>query len=195
MFLVAVLVLLFLMYRFYTFRAEMVFIMTLLTPAMLLIGAYHLTGEYREAGIFLLIVGIFLLAVVMFMYRITARGVEKEFRSAYYKNLFIYGALRFLQTFCRMTIVFSFVAAMLGGVSLDYKERLDIAGRKIYVDDNLRDAEGNQYTDWIKVAIRQRKEWIYAGSFCRDAGCRGRALSQNRKWCLWLTARENADLV
>ena len=42
----------------------MVFIMTLLTPAMLLIGAYHLTGEYREAGIFLLIVGIFLLAVV-----------------------------------------------------------------------------------------------------------------------------------
>ena len=44
-----------LMYRFYTFRAEMVFIMTLLTPAMLLIGAYHLTGEYREAGIFLLI--------------------------------------------------------------------------------------------------------------------------------------------
>ena len=83
MFLVAVLVLLFLMYRFYTFRAEMVFIMTLLTPAMLLIGAYHLTGEYREAGIFLLIVGIFLLAVVMFMYRITARGVEKEFRSAY----------------------------------------------------------------------------------------------------------------
>ena len=59
MFLVAVLVLLFLMYRFYTFRAEMVFIMTLLTPAMLLIGAYHLTGEYREAGIFLLIVGIF----------------------------------------------------------------------------------------------------------------------------------------
>ena len=54
MFLVAVLVLLFLMYRFYTFRAEMVFIMTLLTPAMLLIGAYHLTGEYREAGIFLL---------------------------------------------------------------------------------------------------------------------------------------------
>ena len=139
MFLVAVLVLLFLMYRFYTFRAEMVFIMTLLTPAMLLIGAYHLTGEYREAGIFLL-------AVVMFMYRITARGVEKEFRSAYYKNLFIYGALRFLQTFCRMTIVFSFVAAMLGGVSLDYKERLDIAGR-IYVDDNLRDAEGNQYTE------------------------------------------------
>ena len=125
MFLVAVLVLLFLMYRFYTFRAEMVFIMTLLTPAMLLIGAYHLTGEYREAGIFLLIVGIFLLAVVMFMYRITARGVEKEFRSAYYKNLFIYG----------------------GGVSLDYKERLDIAGRKIYVDDNLRDAEGNQYTE------------------------------------------------
>ena len=76
MFLVAVLVLLFLMYRFYTFRAEMVFIMTLLTPAMLLIGAYHLTGEYREAGIFLLIVGIFLLAVVMFMYRITARGVD-----------------------------------------------------------------------------------------------------------------------
>ena len=75
MLLVAVLVLLFLMYRFYTFRAEMVFIMTLLTPAMLLIGAYHLTGEYREAGIFLLIVGIFLLAVVMFMYRITARGV------------------------------------------------------------------------------------------------------------------------
>ncbi len=147
MFLVAVLVLLFLMYHFYTFRAEMVFIMTLLTPAMLLIGAYHLTGEYREAGIFLLIVGIFLLAVVMFMYRITARGVEKEFRSAYYKNLFIYGALRFLQTFCRMTIVFSFVAAMLGGVSLDYKERLDIAGRKIYVDDNLRDAEGNQYTE------------------------------------------------
>ena len=72
MFLVAVLVLLFLMYRFYTFRAEMVFIMTLLTPAMLLIGAYHLTGEYREAGIFLLIVGIFLLAVVMFMYLITA---------------------------------------------------------------------------------------------------------------------------
>ena len=178
MFLVAVLVLLFLMYRFYTFRAEMVFIMTLLTPAMLLIGAYHLTGEYREAGIFLLIVGIFLLAVVMFMYRITARG-----------------ALRFLQTFCRMTIVFSFVAAMLGGVSLDYKERLDIAGRKIYVDDNLRDAEGNQYTDWKKVANRQRKQWIYAGSFCRDAGCRGRALSQNRKWCLWLTARENADLV
>ena len=78
MFLVAVLVLLFLMYRFYTFRAEMVFIMTLLTPAMLLIGAYHLTGEYREAGIFLLIVGIFLLAVVMFMYRITARGVERN---------------------------------------------------------------------------------------------------------------------
>ena len=30
--------------------------------------------------------------------------------------------------------------------------------------------------------------------FCRDAGW-GRALSQNRKWCLWLTAGENADLV
>ena len=53
----------------------------------------------------------------------------------------------FFRHFCRMTIVFSFVAAMLGGVSLDYKERLDIAGRKIYVDDNLRDAEGNQYTE------------------------------------------------
>ena len=36
----------------------------------------------------------------------------------------------FFRHFCRMTIVFSFVAAMLGGVSLDYKERLDIAGRK-----------------------------------------------------------------
>ena len=46
-----------------------------------------------------------------------------------------------------MTILLSFVAAMLGSVSLDYKERLDIAGRKIYVDDNLRDAEGNQYTE------------------------------------------------
>ena len=121
MFLVAVLVLLLLMYRFYTFRAEMVFIMTLLTPAMFLIGAYHLTGEYREAGIFLLIVGIFLLAVVMFMYRITARGVEKEFRSAYYKNLFIYGGVRFLQTFFRMTIIFSFLVDVFGSVLFDFK--------------------------------------------------------------------------
>lgn len=147
MFLVAVLVLLFLMYRFYTFRAEMVFIMTLLTPAMFLIGAYHLTGEYREAGILLLVVGIFLLAVVMFMYRITAKGVEKEFRITYYKNLFIYGGLKFLQTFFKITIIFSFVSSILAGVSLDYKERLDVTGRKVYVDDNLRDAEGNQYTE------------------------------------------------
>lgn len=77
MFLVAVLVLLFLMYRFYTFRAEMVFIMTLLTPAMLLIGAYHLTGEYREAGIFLLIVGIFFVAVVMFYVSNYSKGCRK----------------------------------------------------------------------------------------------------------------------
>ncbi len=41
-----------------------------------------------------------------------------------------------------------------------------------------------------RLQTARENEWIYAGSFCRDAGCRGRALSQNRKWCLWLTGRK-----
>lgn len=30
---------------------------------------------------------------------------------------------------------------------MDYKERLDTKGRKIYVNDNLRDPEGKQYEE------------------------------------------------
>lgn len=147
MIVIAVLVLIFLMYRFYTFRAEMIFMLTVFTPVVILFGAYYLTGEYREVGIFLLVIGIFMLAVALLMYRLTARGVEKGLRFGYYKDLFIYGAARFLQTFFRITIVLGFLSTLFRGVACDYKERLDIKGRKIYVDDNLRDPEGNQYRE------------------------------------------------
>ena len=73
--------------------------------------------------------------------------LEKGLRLEYYKNLIIYGALKFLQNLSKATIVFSFLAASLGAFSMDYKERLDTKGRKIYVDDNLRDPEGNQYEE------------------------------------------------
>ena len=86
-------------------------------------------------------------AVVLLICRLTARGVEKGLRLEYYKNLIIYGALKFLQNLSKATIVFSFLAASLGAFSMDYKERLDTKGRKIYVDDNLRDPEGNQYEE------------------------------------------------
>ena len=133
---IAILILIFLMYRFFTFRAEMVFTMSLIAPIMIVIGACYLPGKYHEAGIFLLLIC-----------RLTARGVEKGLRLEYYKNLIIYGALKFLQNLSKATIVFSFLAASLGAFSMDYKERLDTKGRKIYVDDNLRDPEGNQYEE------------------------------------------------
>lgn len=44
-------------------------------------------------------------------------------------------------------LLFCLSAASLGAFSMDYKERLDTKGRKIYVDDNLRDPEGNQYEE------------------------------------------------
>ena len=116
---IAILILIFLMYRFFTFRAEMVFTMSLIAPIM----------------------------IVLLICRLTARGVEKGLRLEYYKNLIIYGALKFLQNLSKATIVFSFLAASLGAFSMDYKERLDTKGRKIYVDDNLRDPEGNQYEE------------------------------------------------
>ena len=128
---IAILILIFLMYRFFTFRAEMVFTMSLIAPIMIVIGACYLPGKYHEAGIFLLVIGAFMLAVVLLICRLTARGVEKGLRLEYYKNLIIYG----------------FLAASLGAFSMDYKERLDTKGRKIYVNDNLRDPEGKQYEE------------------------------------------------
>ena len=50
---IAILILIFLMYRFFTFRAEMVFTMSLIAPIMIVIGACYLPGKYHEAGIFL----------------------------------------------------------------------------------------------------------------------------------------------
>ena len=94
---IAILILIFLMYRFFTFRAEMVFTMSLIAPIMIVIGACYLPGKYHEAGIFLLVIGAFMLAVVLLICRLTARGVEKGLRLEYYKNLIIYGALKFLQ--------------------------------------------------------------------------------------------------
>lgn len=144
---IAILILIFLMYRFFTFRAEMVFTMSLIAPIMIVIGACYLPEKYHEAGIFLLVIGAFMLAVVLLICRLTARGVEKGLRLEYYKNLIIYGALKFLQNLSKATIVFSFLAASLGAFSMDYKERLDTKGRKIYVNDNLRDPEGKQYEE------------------------------------------------
>lgn len=60
---IAILILIFLMYRFFTFRAEMVFTMSLIAPIMIVIGACYLPGKYHEAGIFLLVIGAFMLAV------------------------------------------------------------------------------------------------------------------------------------
>ena len=74
---IAILILIFLMYRFFTFRAEMVFTMSLIAPIMIVIGACYLPGKYHEAGIFLLVIGAFMLAVVLLICRLTARGVEK----------------------------------------------------------------------------------------------------------------------
>ena len=91
---IAILILIFLMYRFFTFRAEMVFTMSLIAPIMIVIGACYLPGKYHEAGIFLLVIGAFMLAVVLLICRLTARGVEKGLRLEYYKNLIIYGALK-----------------------------------------------------------------------------------------------------
>ena len=62
---IAILILIFLMYRFFTFRAEMVFTMSLIAPIMIVIGACYLPGKYHEAGIFLLVIGAFMLAVVL----------------------------------------------------------------------------------------------------------------------------------
>lgn len=75
---IAILILIFLMYRFFTFRAEMVFTMSLIAPIMIVIGACYLPGKYHEAGIFLLVIGAFMLAVVLLICRLTARGVEKR---------------------------------------------------------------------------------------------------------------------
>ena len=58
---IAILILIFLMYRFFTFRAEMVFTMSLIAPIMIVIGACYLPGKYHEAGIFLLVIGAFML--------------------------------------------------------------------------------------------------------------------------------------
>ena len=118
---IAILILIFLMYRFFTFRAEMVFTMSLIAPIMIVIGACYLPGKYHEAGIFLLVIGAFMLAVVLLICRLTALGVEKGLRLEYYKNLIIYGALKFLQNLSKATIVFSFLAASLGAFSMDYK--------------------------------------------------------------------------
>ena len=104
---IAILILIFLMYRFFTFRAEMVFTMSLIAPIMIVIGACYLPGKYHEAGIFLLVIGAFMLAVVLLICRLTARGVEKGLQLEYYKNLIIYGALKFLQNLSKATIVFS----------------------------------------------------------------------------------------
>ena len=160
---IAILILIFLMYRFFTFRAEMVFTMSLIAPIMIVIGACYLPGKYHEAGIFLLVIGAFMLAVVLLICRLTARGVEKGLRLEYYKNLIIYGALKFLQNLSKATIVFSFLAASLGAFSMDYKERLDTKGRKIYVNDNLRDPEGNQYEEVRKVK-KDRHESPFSGN-------------------------------
>ena len=46
---IAILILIFLMYRFFTFRAEMVFTMSLIAPIMIVIGACYLPGKYHEA--------------------------------------------------------------------------------------------------------------------------------------------------
>ena len=99
---IAILILIFLMYRFFTFRAEMVFTMSLIAPIMIVIGACYLPGKYHEAGIFLLVIGAFMLAVVLLICRLTARGVEKGLRLEYYKNLIIYGALKFLQNLSKV---------------------------------------------------------------------------------------------
>ncbi len=105
---IAILILIFLMYRFFTFRAEMVFTMSLIAPIMIVIGACYLPGKYHEAGIFLLVIGAFMLAVVLLICRLTARGVEKGLRLEYYKNLIIYGALKFYRTFLKRRLFLAF---------------------------------------------------------------------------------------
>ena len=42
---IAILILIFLMYRFFTFRAEMVFTMSLIAPIMIVIGACYFTWK------------------------------------------------------------------------------------------------------------------------------------------------------
>ena len=107
---------------------------------MIVIGACYLPGKYHEAGIFLLVIGAFMLAVVLLICRLTARGVEKGLRLEYYKNLIIYSALKFLQNLSKATIVFNFSGRFTGVPSLwTTKKDWIPKEEKIYVDDNLRD--------------------------------------------------------
>jgi len=87
---IAILILIFLMYRFFTFRAEMVFTMSLIAPIMIVIGACYLPGKYHEAGIFLLVIGAFMLAVVLLICRFTGRllyGLQRKTGYQRKKNL------------------------------------------------------------------------------------------------------------
>lgn len=146
MFLVAVFIIVFLMYKFYAVRAYMIFQMTLISPVAIIVGVGFLgNDEYRLAGLFIAAVGVILLILTIFMYRITAKNVAPEQKKLYYRDLFLYGGILFIRAVMIMLLIFIPIALLLAGVSADYRERLDTAGRTVCVDKDLRDPQGRQY--------------------------------------------------
>ena len=145
-FLIAIGVVVFLMWKFFAFRAFMIFQTTFFSPAVILVGLCVLFNEeYRIAGILFLIIGTLLGLGSIAMFYFTGKRLPKEKRKPYYKALFLYGAVIFIRLLSFAVLIGFFFFKFFEELCKDYREVALVSGRTVMVDSSLRDPYGNQY--------------------------------------------------
>lgn len=145
-FLIAIGVVIFLMWKFFAFRAFMIFQTTFFSPVVILVGVYLLLNEeFRLAGVIFLVIGILLGLGSFAMFYFTGKKLPKEKRKPYYKALFLYGAVLFIRILSICLLVGIFFFKFFEEFGKDYREAALESGRTVVVDSNLRDPYGKQY--------------------------------------------------
>ncbi|HJC24528.1 MAG TPA: hypothetical protein H9761_12575 [Candidatus Eisenbergiella merdavium] len=145
-FLIAIGVVIFLMWKFFAFRAFMIFQTTFFSPVVILVGVYFLLNEeFRLAGVIFLVIGILLGLGSFAMFYFTGKKLPKEKRKPYYKALFLYGAVLFIRILSIGLLVGIFFFKFFEEFGKDYREAALESGRTVVVDSSLRDPYGKQY--------------------------------------------------
>jgi hypothetical protein len=152
-FLVAVAIVVFLMWKFFGFRAYMLFSSTLISPVCALCGLLFIAsdGQTRIVGIVMLVFGILLGIFNWAMYYYTGKRVPEENRTQYYKALFLCGFWSFTRALAICMIIGIPFMKWLTGNYRTYREVVLVSnGVKcgtVLVDQDNMDPNGNQYEE------------------------------------------------
>lgn len=146
MIIIAILIIIFLMWKFFAIRAYILFQTTVISPIIILVGFGFIGNkEFGIMGAVMVVFGLLLLGGTIAMYYFTGKNVAPENKKEYYKALFLYGAMLFLRGLLIMMIIgIPFFKWLTGNVK-HYHEIVLLNGVKVLVDEDLKDLEGNQY--------------------------------------------------